>query len=58
MQVLAHWRQQGHKALFFTQTQQMLDIVERAVHSAEYRCAAILSSKLSGAPHRQQPVAC
>ena len=58
MQVLAHWRQQGHKALFFTQTQQMLDIVERAVHSAEYRHAAILSLKLSIVPHRQQAVAC
>lgn len=36
-QVLHHWKQQGHKALFFTQTQQMLDIVERAVQAAEFR---------------------
>ena len=39
MQVLAHWSQQGHKALVFTQTQQMLDIVERAVQAADYRFA-------------------
>ena len=39
MQVLAHWSQQGHKALVFTQTQQMLDIVERAVQAAYYRFA-------------------
>lgn len=37
MQVLAHWSQQGHKALVFTQTQQMLDIFERAVQVKEYR---------------------
>ena len=39
MQVLAHWSQQGHKALVFTQTQQMLDIMERAVQAAHYRFA-------------------
>lgn len=39
-QVLQHWKQQGHKALFFTQTQQMLDIVERAVQAAGFRCSA------------------
>ena len=53
-QVLAHWRQQGHKALLFTQTQQMLDIVERAIQGAEYRHAALLSAQLSVAPHHQQ----
>ena len=39
MQVLAHWKQQGHKALVFTQTQQMLDIMDRAVQALEYRSA-------------------
>lgn len=33
-QVLEHWRSQGHRALFFTQTQQMLDIIERNVQNA------------------------
>lgn len=37
--MLVHWSQQGHKALVFTQTQQMLDIVERAVQAADYRFA-------------------
>jgi DNA excision repair protein ERCC-6 len=37
MQVLERWRQQGHKALLFTQTQQMLDILERHVRDAEMR---------------------
>lgn len=32
--VLGVWREQGHKALVFTQTQQMLDIVERCVREA------------------------
>lgn len=31
MQVLRAWHTQGHRALVFTQTQQMLDIVEKAV---------------------------
>jgi Helicase conserved C-terminal domain len=30
-QVLRAWHSQGHRALVFTQTQQMLDIVEKAV---------------------------
>ena len=30
-QVLEHWHAEGHKALLFCQTQQMLDILERAV---------------------------
>lgn len=34
MQVLDHWKQQGHRALLFTQTQQMLDILERCVQGA------------------------
>ena len=29
-----HWKQQGHRALVFTQTQQMLDILEKAVQDA------------------------
>lgn len=29
-----HWKQQGHRALLFTQTQQMLDILERCVQGA------------------------
>ncbi len=39
LQVLAHWKQQGHKALVFTQTQQMLDIMDRAVQALGYRSA-------------------
>ena len=31
--VLGHWHEAGHKALVFTQTQQMLDIIERLVIS-------------------------
>jgi len=34
VQVLEHWKAGGHKALLFTQTQQMLDIMERCVQSA------------------------
>lgn len=30
-QVLRAWHSQGHRALVFTQTQQMLDIVEKAI---------------------------
>ena len=37
--MLAHWKQQGHKALVFTQTQQMLDIMDRGVQALGYRCA-------------------
>ena len=32
--MLEHWKAGGHRVLFFTQTQQMLDIVERAVQNA------------------------
>ncbi|KAL6779652.1 hypothetical protein ACKKBG_A13170 [Auxenochlorella protothecoides x Auxenochlorella symbiontica] len=35
--VLKHWHAQGHKALVFTQTQQMLDIVEKTVNTEGYR---------------------
>jgi hypothetical protein len=31
--VLRHWKEQGHKALVFTQTQQMLDILEKHVEA-------------------------
>ncbi len=34
--MLEHWKAGGHKALLFSQTQQMLDILERAVSSAGY----------------------
>ena len=34
LQVLEAWQGQGHRALVFTQTQQMLDILERAVEAA------------------------
>eukprot|EP00892_Ulva_mutabilis_P012650 jgi/Ulvmu1/9758/UM055_0098.1 len=37
MQVLEKWRAGGHKALLFTQTQQMLDIIERHVADAGMR---------------------
>jgi DNA excision repair protein ERCC-6 len=37
VQALAAWRAQGHKALLFTQTQQMLDILERHVAGAGLR---------------------
>lgn len=36
-QVLSHWRQQGHKALVFAQTQQMLDIIEGMVERQGYK---------------------
>jgi SNF2 family DNA or RNA helicase len=45
--VLAHWSQQGHKALVFTQTQQMLDIMERAVQAAHYRFAKHQSDSIN-----------
>ena len=32
-QVLTHWHETGHRALLFTQTQQMLDIAESAVQA-------------------------
>jgi len=35
--ILSHWRGQGHKALLFTQTQQMLDILEGIVQAAGYK---------------------
>ena len=35
MQVLQHWHSQGHRALLFAQTQQMLDILERNVQNAK-----------------------
>ena len=31
LQVLEHWEAGGHRALVFTQTQQMLDILEKSV---------------------------
>lgn len=34
--LLAHWRSGGHKALLFTQTQQMLDILEKLVRAEGY----------------------
>ncbi|KAK9827355.1 hypothetical protein WJX81_000181 [Elliptochloris bilobata] len=37
MKVLAHWHQTGHRALLFTQTQQMLDIAESVVQAAGLR---------------------
>ncbi|XP_039133395.1 DNA excision repair protein CSB [Dioscorea cayenensis subsp. rotundata] len=36
VQVLKVWREQGHRALLFTQTQQMLDIMENFLISSEY----------------------
>lgn len=36
MKLLEHWQKGGHKALIFTQTQQMLDIVEKSVRSQGY----------------------
>lgn len=35
-QVLKLWKQQGHRVLIFTQTQQMLDIIENFLIKAEY----------------------
>uniref|UniRef100_A0A061RWX5 DNA excision repair protein ERCC-6 n=2 Tax=Tetraselmis sp. GSL018 TaxID=582737 RepID=A0A061RWX5_9CHLO len=35
--VLAHWHAQGHKVLLFTQTQQMLDILESLAEREGYR---------------------
>ena len=34
--LLHHWKEGGHKALVFTQTQQMLDIVEKMVAAQRY----------------------
>ena len=36
LKVLSLWREQGHRCLVFSQTQQMLDILESAVASAGY----------------------
>ena len=36
MKVLGLWKEQGHRALVFSQTQQMLDILEAAVAAAGY----------------------
>lgn len=36
VKVLAAWRAEGHKVLLFTQTQQMLDIIEKHVVEAGY----------------------
>ena len=35
--VLSHWHAGGHKVLLFTQTQQMLDILEKMVQRAGYK---------------------
>ncbi|KAJ4809891.1 Protein CHROMATIN REMODELING 8 [Rhynchospora pubera] len=35
-QVMKVWKEQGHRVLIFTQTQQMLDILEKYVNSKEY----------------------
>ena len=35
--LLPLWHQQGHRALLFCQTRQMLDIVQRCVHRAGFR---------------------
>lgn len=54
-QVLHHWKRQGHKALLFTQTQQMLDIMERAVQAANFRLdvfdSLIIAVSAEGAFH-------
>lgn len=36
LKILAAWREQGHRCLVFSQTQQMLDIIESAVANAGY----------------------
>jgi DNA excision repair protein ERCC-6 len=36
VRVLAAWRSEGHKVLLFTQTQQMLDIIEKHVVDQGY----------------------
>jgi DNA excision repair protein ERCC-6 len=36
LRVLQSWHAEGHKVLLFTQTQQMLDIIERHVLEAGY----------------------
>lgn len=36
VKLLEHWQRGGHKALIFTQTQQMLDIVEKSVRAVGY----------------------
>ena len=42
-QVLAHWHQTDHRALLFTQTQQMLDIAESAVQARHHPSACTKS---------------
>ena len=49
LQVLAHWHEQGHKALLFTQTQQMLDILEGAVQAGPSALASMPPSAATGA---------
>jgi hypothetical protein len=49
MQILGHWRSQGHRALLFAQTQQMLDILEimaqvDRTHSASSFCSCVLAT--------------
>ena len=47
LQVLAHWQEQGHKALLFTQTQQMLDILEGAVQAGISAFACVPPSAIT-----------
>ena len=49
--LLRHWQEGGHKALVFTQTQQMLDIVEKMVagqgysyHRSEYSLCLLVAT--------------
>lgn len=37
MKVLMHWQAQGHKVLIFTQTQQMLDIIEKSMGKQDWK---------------------
>ena len=43
-QVLAHWHAEGHKALLFAQTQQMLDILEKSVQARRIHRPCLVSS--------------
>lgn len=55
LKVLHHWKHQGHKALLFTQTQQMLDIMERAVEAANFRFVTDFTrSELADCPIRSR----
>jgi hypothetical protein len=51
--VLAHWHQTGHRALLFTQTQQMLDIAESAMQARTLCDDVLLACRCTCAKHHE-----